>query len=133
MSEKTRRRPDRKSMPPKPIGLWPKPAVPEREERILRAATIHLIRKHGMFLVATGLREARIKGFRGWIITVTLRYTTDGSEPTASSDFYSGAIPITRTTTLTAKAFKSGFPDSNTATDYHPNPDPNCDSIAHPS
>jgi hypothetical protein len=27
-----------------------------------------------MFLVATGIREARIRGFRVWIITVTLRY-----------------------------------------------------------
>jgi hypothetical protein len=46
----------------------------DEEERILREATGYLITKHGMFLVATGLREVRIKGFRVWIITVTLRY-----------------------------------------------------------
>ena len=45
-------------------------------ERILRAATLHLITKHGGLFVATGLREMRIKGFPVWIITVTLRYTT---------------------------------------------------------
>jgi hypothetical protein len=48
----------------------------DQEEEILRAATLHLITKHGMFLVATGLREASVKGIRIWIITVALRYTT---------------------------------------------------------
>jgi len=51
-----------------------KPEILDEEERILREATQHLILKHGMFLVATGLREMRIKGIRIWIITVTLRY-----------------------------------------------------------
>ena len=46
------------------------------EEQILRTATLYLIQNHGMFLVATGAREARIKGFRVWIITVTLRFAT---------------------------------------------------------
>lgn len=48
--------------------------VLDEEERILREATIHLITKHGMFLVATGARAVRIQGIRIWIITVTLRY-----------------------------------------------------------
>jgi hypothetical protein len=48
----------------------------DEEERILREATRYLVFRHGMFLVATGLRETRIKGLRVWIITVTLRYTT---------------------------------------------------------
>lgn len=47
---------------------------PKEDERILRAATLHLITMHGMFLVATDLRQARVKGLRVWIITVTLRY-----------------------------------------------------------
>jgi hypothetical protein len=51
-----------------------KPQALDEEERILREATRHLVFEHGMFLVATGIREARIKGFRVWIITVTLRY-----------------------------------------------------------
>jgi len=48
----------------------------DEEEQILREATKHLVFKHGMFLVATGIRETRIKALRVWIITVTLRYTT---------------------------------------------------------
>jgi hypothetical protein len=45
-----------------------------QEEQILRAATLYLIQNHGMFLVATAAREARIRGVRVWIITVTLRF-----------------------------------------------------------
>jgi hypothetical protein len=51
-----------------------KPEVSDEEEQILREATKHLVFEHGMFLVATGIREMRIKGFRVWILTVTLRY-----------------------------------------------------------
>lgn len=50
-----------------------KPEVIDEEERILREATKYLVFQEGMFLVATGLREARIRGFRVWIITVTMR------------------------------------------------------------
>ena len=53
-----------------------KPERIDPEEEILRAATLHLITKHGMFLVATGVREASVKGIKIWIITVSLRYTT---------------------------------------------------------
>jgi hypothetical protein len=49
----------------------------DENERILREATKHMVFTHGMFLVATGLREVRIRGFRAWIITVTLRYAKD--------------------------------------------------------
>jgi len=58
-----------------------KPPVIDEEERILREATKHLVFHHGMFLVATGLREVRIRGFRAWIITVTMRL---GAEPTSA-------------------------------------------------
>jgi hypothetical protein len=51
-----------------------KPEINEEEERILRAATLHLITRHGMFLVATGARGVCIKGIPVWIITVTLRF-----------------------------------------------------------
>ena len=37
----------------------------------------------------------------------TIRYTTDGSEPTSSSAAYSSTITLTETTRLRAKAFKS--------------------------
>ncbi len=42
-------------------------------------------------------------------------YTTDGTEPTASSTEYTGAIEITRTTTLKAVAVCDGYIDSDIA------------------
>lgn len=60
----------------KAIQRKTKPEINEREEEILRAATLELITKHGGHFVATGLRETQIKGIPIWIITVTLRYTT---------------------------------------------------------
>ena len=45
-----------------------------------------------------------------------IRYTTDGSEPTSSSAEYTGTITVSATTTIKAKAFKSGMNDSSTAT-----------------
>ena len=49
----------------------------------------------------------------------TIRYTMDGSEPTASSAQYSKALTISATTTVKAKAFKANFNDSETATVYY--------------
>lgn len=46
----------------------------------------------------------------------TIRYTTDGSQPTSSSTAYSSPINISATTSLNAKAFLSGMTDSATAT-----------------
>jgi len=45
----------------------------------------------------------------------TIRYTTDGTEPTSSSAVATGAITVSKTTTLKAKAFKAGMNDSGTA------------------
>jgi len=42
--------------------------------------------------------------------TATIRYTTNGSEPTASSTVYSGAINVPSTTIIRAKAFGTGLP-----------------------
>ena len=46
----------------------------------------------------------------------TVRYTTGGTEPSSSSAPYSGAIKVSATTTIKAKAFKAGMNDSATAT-----------------
>ena len=45
-----------------------------------------------------------------------IRYTVDGSSPTASSPVYMGALSIVSTATIKAMAFKDGFYGSGTAT-----------------
>jgi len=45
----------------------------------------------------------------------TIRYTTDGSEPSSSSTAYSSSIQVSSTTTVKVKAFKSGMTTSDTA------------------
>jgi hypothetical protein len=45
----------------------------------------------------------------------TIRYTTNGSDPTSSSTVYSGPLTLSATTTLKARAFKSGMTDSAVA------------------
>ena len=42
----------------------------------------------------------------------SIRYTTDGTDPTAASSGYSGAITVDATTTIKAKSFKTGWTDS---------------------
>ena len=49
----------------------------------------------------------------------TIRYTTDGTEPTASSRAYSKPIAVTASTTLIAKAFKAGLAGSTAATAFY--------------
>jgi hypothetical protein len=45
-----------------------------------------------------------------------IRYTTNGAEPTSASKKYSRTFTLRATTTVKAKAFKSGMTDSATAT-----------------
>ncbi|MFO0927798.1 MAG: hypothetical protein U0736_12290 [Gemmataceae bacterium] len=63
--------------------------VDTAEEQILRQATLYLIQKHGMFLVATRARPLRIRGMAVWVITVTLRLTA-GQEGTIGDLLYDG-------------------------------------------
>ncbi len=48
-----------------------------------------------------------------------IRYTVDGSVPTAKSPLYSAAINLTATTTLKAKAFQATFVESTVMTDVY--------------
>jgi alpha-tubulin suppressor-like RCC1 family protein len=43
----------------------------------------------------------------------TIRYTTDGSEPNSSSTLYSAAITVSDTQTVKARAFKTGWTNSD--------------------
>src|SRR5262249_25810223 len=47
----------------------------------------------------------------------TIRYTTDGSQPSETAGtIYTSAIPVTRTTTINAIAYAAGMADSTIAT-----------------
>lgn len=45
----------------------------------------------------------------------TIRYTTNGSDPTSGSTVYSGPVSVATTTTVKARAFLSGYNDSGIA------------------
>ena len=49
----------------------------------------------------------------------TIRYTLDGSEPTTASPVYTDPFLITRTTTVKAKAFRTGFDPSATTVRFY--------------
>ncbi len=49
----------------------------------------------------------------------TIRYTTNGNEPTENSNHYSSPISISNTTTIKAKAFKTGYLPSQTASSIY--------------
>lgn len=47
-----------------------------------------------------------------------IRYTTDGSQPTAQSTLYSGPLTLTETTTVKAIAIKDGQSSAVTSRTY---------------
>jgi hypothetical protein len=47
-----------------------------------------------------------------WLDGAEIRYTTDGSEPTAKSQLYAAPLKISQTTTVRAVAFRRGAPAS---------------------
>lgn len=49
----------------------------------------------------------------------TIRYTVNNSEPTTASASYTGPVSIAATSTLKAKAFKTGWYDSQTTSDIY--------------
>jgi PKD repeat protein len=59
----------------------------------------------------------------------TIRYTTDGSEPTDTSTVYSAPITVTAATTFRAKAFKAGFVSSATAIGAYTPAQPAAESV----
>ncbi len=61
--------------------------------------------------------------------SATIRYTTNGSEPTTNSTLYTVPFTLTSTTTVRAKAFKSGMNDSATAVATYSNNRPANDNF----
>lgn len=49
----------------------------------------------------------------------SIHYTTDGSEPSLNSPLYSGAVTVSSTAVVKAKAFRSGFNPSSTASEAY--------------
>lgn len=64
----------------------------------------------GRYSAAIGLRVSHEQG-----ASVTIRYTTDGSEPSLESPPYTEKITLRETAVLKIKAFKAGFIPSETA------------------
>ena len=68
------------------------------------------------FTVSGGLYDRPLEGDNGVTIAVpanaTVRYTTDGSDPTQASALYTGPIEVEKTTTIRARAFRDGVEPS---------------------
>ena len=70
-----------------------------------------------VFSPAGGTYEGGIDvGITTTTLGAAIHYTTDGSDPNTNSSVYVSPIHVTQTTTLKAKAYKSGLQDSAIAT-----------------
>jgi hypothetical protein len=49
------------------------------------------------------------------LTSAAIRYTADGSQPTTTSKLYTGQFEVTSSTTIRAKAFQTGWSESNEA------------------
>lgn len=69
-----------------------------------------------VFTVAGGLYDRPLEGEGGVTLQVpansVVRYTTDGSAPTADSPIYTGPIEVSKTTVIRARAFRNGVEPS---------------------
>lgn len=69
-----------------------------------------------VFTVAGGLYDRPLEGEGGVTLQVpansVVRYTTDGSDPTADSPIYTGPIEVSKTTVIRARAFRNGVEPS---------------------
>lgn len=69
------------------------------------------------FDVPTGTyTDTKTVSIKDSTIGATIRYTTNGTDPTSSSTMYSSPITVNTTTTIKARAFKAGMTDSAVAT-----------------
>ncbi len=70
-----------------------------------------------VFSPAGGTYEGGVDvGITTTTLGTTILYTTDGSDPNSNSSVYVSPIHVTQTTTLKAKAYRSGMQDSDIAT-----------------
>ncbi|WP_179218612.1 chitobiase/beta-hexosaminidase C-terminal domain-containing protein [Saccharibacillus sp. O23] len=98
---------------PDAYGIALVKVTPKKESGRAEAPSFSL--KHGLYPSAEAVR------LQSATPNAQIRYTTDGSEPTASSSLYNGPILLPEATTLTlkAKAFASGLQDSAVSSSFY--------------
>jgi len=91
-------------------------------ERLVQAATPTILPAGGSFSAAIDVT------FSTTTAGATLRYTTDGSTPTASSTAGTG-VTLIRAAVVKVRAFKTGMLDSDTASETYTMPDRDGDGL----
>lgn len=106
------------------IMVKPNQSPQKRVGSVVIGGVLVVIEQQGKEKVATPKFDPAPGEFQGmiWVSIscatpeATIRYTTDGNKPTEKSPQYTEPILIARTTTLKARAFKSGLSPSDVAT-----------------